>query len=208
MKAVLIAVWCVVGGIGSARACDETVMIDSVEYKVIDQWCGLRVDTALLASPSSLVVVPSAFCYNGYSIYLARPARNAFVRMAEAAERDSIFLKIKSGYRSAGYQSRILKKRLDKGQSWAEVTKYVAPPGYSEHETGLAVDLAGGGGVKFGDSRAYQWLQEHAAEYGFRETYPHDPGSPLPWEPWHWAYFPENTDSTHSGTVAVPRSGQ
>ena len=70
----------------------------------------------------------------------------------------------------------------------------VARPGTSEHELGLSVDLltqeyqvldSG-----FAETAAYDWLQEHCAEYGFVERYPEGKGdlTGIIWEPWHYRY--------------------
>jgi D-alanyl-D-alanine carboxypeptidase len=69
----------------------------------------------------------------------------------------------------------------------ALVLSYVAPPGYSQHHTGNAVDLAVDRGT-FAKTKAYQWLQKNAKKFGFTETYPKENKQRLPWEPWHWFY--------------------
>lgn len=50
---------------------------------------------------------------------------------------------------------------------------YSARAGYSEHQTGLVIDIAGGSCVLdcFGSTSQYQWMQQHAAEYGFIQRY-------------------------------------
>ena len=66
--------------------------------------------------------------------------------------------------------------------------EYVAEPGTSEHELGLAVDINAGGET---DSwTLYDWLAEHAHEYGFILRYPEDKTliTGINYEPWHYRY--------------------
>jgi len=177
----------------SAGACDETFALDSAVYPVPERWCGQLIDSSLLAVPDSLVRLPAELCWETYRIYVTRATREAFVAMAEAAARDSVSLIAKSGFRSARYQRELIRRRLREGQPLATVLKYVAPPGYSEHETGRALDLASSNGT-FEKSPAYRWLKAHAEAYGFRETMPEPPvgcgeNEAIAWEPWHWYYF-------------------
>jgi D-alanyl-D-alanine carboxypeptidase len=93
-----------------------------------------------------------------------------------------------------GYQRRVIARRMAEGKSFEAVTAYVAPPGYSQHETGRAVDLTAGE-RPFAQSATYRWLRQNAADYGFVETYPKDSPGPHPWEPWHW-YFTAPEEAT------------
>lgn len=172
----------------AASACDETVKIGDSTYAIDDIWCGLRVDTTRIPVYEDLGKIPKQFCYNENKIYIRKDARDAFVAMAEAALEDSVTLLVQSGYRSAGYQASLVKKRMLTGKTFAEVIRYVAPPGYSEHELGNSIDLKA---VKtqFYQSAAYAWLKEHAAQYGFIERYPKDNTTLKSWEPWHWTYI-------------------
>ena len=74
-----------------------------------------------------------------------------------------------------------------------------ARPGYSEHQTGLVVDLKSGSCVLacFATTSAYTWLTEHAADYGFIQRYPEKLTSITGYttEAWHWRYV--GTDIAH-----------
>ncbi len=174
----------------SAGECHETVRIDSVSYSVGPRWCGKKIDTTLFAVSSNLVRIPSEFSANDYRIFVTRETRDAFVTMAKAAAKDGIKLIAESGYRSSRYQRTIIRKRMQEGHSFEEVMKYVAPPGYSEHETGRALDLATSD-AGFVRTEAYSWLKKHASEFGFSETYPKARTGGMPYEPWHWCYHRE-----------------
>ncbi len=165
----------------------ETVVIDSIEYQVSEFWCGQLLDSSEIALPIDLVQLPQELTYEEYRIYVLPQARDALVVMAEAALKDSIELIADSGYRSLSYQRLIVKNRLAAGDSFEEIQTSVAPPGYSEHHTGRALDLCPSE-ARFAFTDTYCWLTEHAAEYGFYETLPENPAAPLTWESWHWTW--------------------
>lgn len=156
------------------------------------QWCGGRIDSADLARPAELAQLPQEFTFEEYRIYIRREALGAFVRMAGDAARDSIRLIVDSGFRSPDFQRRIFQRRMAEGKSFAAIARVVAPPGYSQHHTGRAVDLVPSESA-FQSTDAYLWLRDHAAQYGFIEAYPDDSLSAHPWEPWHWLYLPADS---------------
>jgi D-alanyl-D-alanine carboxypeptidase len=170
------------------ESCRDTVVIDSVAYRVTALWCGKAIDSALLAEPEELVPLPQELTFEDSRIYVLPQTSEALVRMAEAAASDSIFFEVDSGWRSFGFQRRIIKRRMAEGDSFEEVLNSVAPPGYSEHHTGRALDLVPSE-ARFAFTETYRWLTEHAAEYGFFETLPENPAAPLTWESWHWTFL-------------------
>jgi D-alanyl-D-alanine carboxypeptidase len=111
--------------------------------------------------------------------------------MVRAAAGDGVQLLIVSGYRSIDYQARLLRKKINAGQQLSDILTVSAAPGYSEHHTGRAVDIATPGSrpltEEFEDSGAFRWLTENAADFGFSMTYPRDNPFGFIYEPWHWA---------------------
>lgn len=111
--------------------------------------------------------------------------------MQAAARDDGITLLIVSGYRSIDYQAGLIRKKLDAGQSLNEILKVSAAPGFSEHHTGRAIDIATPGSrpltEEFESSDAFRWLIERAGQYGFSMSYPRDNPQGFVFEPWHWA---------------------
>jgi LAS superfamily LD-carboxypeptidase LdcB len=110
-------------------------------------------------------------------------AAQAFERMQHAANHDGVTFVVNSAFREHEHQERLYRDYQRKLSVWAvkkEMPKPapVAPPGFSLHETGQAVDIESAGGT----NAAYRWLTEHAAEYGFKRT--------VPSEAWHWEYRP------------------
>ena len=122
---------------------------------------------------------------------LAPTAAAQWAAMRDAAAAAGIQLLIVSGYRSFDYQARLIRKKLNAGQSLAEILAVNAAPGYSEHHTGRAVDIATPGSrpltEEFETSEAFGWLLQHAAAHGFAMSYPRDNAAGFVYEPWHWA---------------------
>ena len=99
----------------------------------------------------------------------------AFRVMQRAAHKAGVKLAIRSGFRTFKKQSELYKDyRRGRGN-------LAAPPGYSNHESGRALDLY------VTDARAYDWLREHASTFGFHRT--------VPGEAWHWEYLGDETRS-------------
>ena len=122
---------------------------------------------------------------------LAPETAREWTAMQSAATNDGVTLLIVSGYRSIDYQARLIRKKLNAGQSVSEILAVNAAPGHSEHHTGRAIDIATPGSrpltEEFEDSAAFRWLEKHASEYGFSMSYPRDNPAGFVYEPWHWA---------------------
>lgn len=114
----------------------------------------------------------------------------AFVQMQNDALKDGIKLEIISGFRSIEYQKTIFPCKF-KGDPTEEEfiarLKYSAPAGFSEHHTGLAIDI-NSLEEDFADTKEYEWLLEHGKNYGFEMSFPKNNKQGLGFEPWHWKY--------------------
>ena len=129
-------------------------------------------------------------------------ACDAFLEMQKAAAADGVTVWMQSGYRSVKYQTSLYERKtkyyLDKGCDNATAKEKAAavvnPPGYSEHNCGLAADLNSpehtGLDEGFEKTAAFRWLCEHAGDYGFILRYPKDAEdkTEIIYEPWHWRY--------------------
>lgn len=142
----------------------------------------------------------------GRKVRLAPRAAMALQEMMRAARSEDVTLQIVSGYRSAEYQAALLRQKLHRGMRLESALRINTPPGYSEHQTGCAVDLTTPGAAAaetaFADTAAYRWLQRHATEYGFHLSYPAGNPDGIEYEPWHWRYVAA-TPSRHVGGVEV-----
>ena len=129
-------------------------------------------------------------------------ACDAFLEMQKAAAADGVTIWMQSGYRSVAYQTKLYEKKTqyyrDKGFEEAAAREKAAaivnPPGYSEHNCGLAADLNSpehtGLDEGFENTAAFRWLCQHAGEYGFILRYPKgaEEKTEITYEPWHWRY--------------------
>jgi D-alanyl-D-alanine carboxypeptidase len=112
--------------------------------------------------------------------------------MQSAAADDGVALLLVSGFRSIDYQARLIRKKINAGQSLDDILALVAAPGFSEHHTGRAVDVATPGSrpltEEFEDSAAFAWLTGNAGHFGFGLSYPRGNPVGFAYEPWHWAW--------------------
>jgi len=142
--------------------------------------------------PDTLVTVVGA---GGREQRLAPPAAARWARMEAAAERDGIRLMLVSGFRAIDYQAELILRKLERGLGIEEILAVNAAPGYSEHHSGLAVDLAVPDQEPlteaFEATPAFAWLSANAHRWDFRMTYPRDNPHGIVHEPWHWAVPPE-----------------
>ena len=111
--------------------------------------------------------------------------------MLTEARNDGITMLIVSGFRDFEYQASLIRKKINAGQSLSEILEVNAAPGFSEHHTGRAVDIAPPGSrpltEEFEATAAFQWLGENAGRFGFSMTYPRDNSWGFIYEPWHWS---------------------
>ena len=121
----------------------------------------------------------------------------ALVAMFDAAAKEDVWFWVVSGYRSTRQQEIIFEREVQKNQqagmsleeAVTDALRTVQRPGYSEHQTGLAVDL-NDVSDEFETSEAYRWLGLHAAEYGFIERYRPEKSAltGIDKESWHFRY--------------------
>ena len=120
-----------------------------------------------------------------------------YKQMAAAALKDDVTLWISSAYRAPELQKELLEREIkqneQKGMSPEEAKEKaaiaVAQPGHSEHNTGLAIDV-NGVRPEFEKEKGYEWMKQHAAEYGFILRYPREKEdiTKIMFEPWHYRY--------------------
>lgn len=137
---------------------------------------------------------------NGDSIYkdnilVSKQVKRVFHIMQEDARLNGYNIDIMSGYRSYDYQDKIYNKLIhDKGFNYA--FRHIAPPGGSEHQTGLAIDIC-----VYRDDRCYieheivdfeeiKWVLNNCYKYGFILRYPlnKEDVTGYNYEAWHFRY--------------------
>lgn len=122
---------------------------------------------------------------------LAPAAAKAYAALTQALRKAGGVLYVVSSYRShAQQQALYTSSRRRYGRAYT--AKYVALPGTSEHQTGLAVDLSSPSGrsITFDSTKEWRWLRSHAQDYGFVLRYPKGATriTGIGYEPWHWRY--------------------
>ncbi|MDR1327685.1 MAG: D-alanyl-D-alanine carboxypeptidase family protein [Heliobacteriaceae bacterium] len=115
-----------------------------------------------------------------------------FIKMQKDARKEGVSLNIISGFRSINYQKTVFaKKFIDKKNPTPEEMKkrikFSAPPGFSEHSTGLAIDI-NSLEQSFQNTKEYEWLLKNAGNYGFELSFSKNNSQNLGFEPWHWRY--------------------
>lgn len=130
--------------------------------------------------------------YVGRTLWLEHGTMQAWHAMRQAAHVAGISLEAVSGFRSMIYQAGIVQRKLDRGQSMEQILAVNTAPGYSEHHSGRALDIGTPGSAPaeevFESTAAFEWLRRHAAQFGFRMSYPRGNEHGVIYEPWHWYY--------------------
>jgi zinc D-Ala-D-Ala carboxypeptidase len=131
-------------------------------------------------------------------VKLTPQAAFAWQAMQAAAAIDNIKLLPVSGYRSYEQQIAIIERKLARGDKLETILAGSAPPGYSEHHSGRAIDIATLNSPPLIDAfeltDAYAWLTENAALFQFSLSFPRDNRYGYVFEPWHW--FHQADDGT------------
>ncbi len=120
---------------------------------------------------------------------LRSEAYEAFIKMSKACEKDGLGIVINSAYRS--YDDQVDTQEYYRkwyGDSYVE--KYVAKPGFSEHQTGLAIDVGSRSTNVFANSKEYQWMLDNSYKYGYIIRYEkkYEHMTLFRAEPWHYRY--------------------
>ena len=125
-----------------------------------------------------------------------RPAAAEKFKLMQAdAKADGINLTAVSAFRDRETQDHLFfsikEQRVQDAAKRAEVS---APPGYSEHHTGYAVDIGDANAPEthvepsFAETAAFRWLEQNALKYSFELSFPADNEQGVSYEPWHWRF--------------------
>ena len=118
----------------------------------------------------------------------------SLIKMRDEAKKDGVYLVFLSGFRSIKLQEEIFYSlKSIRSQIAMERARVSAPPGYSEHSTGFAIDIGDAlkretdFEVEFEKTSAFKWLERNAAKYHFKLSFDKNQKS-VDYEPWHWRY--------------------
>lgn len=157
----------------------DTLMLVNKHYKIPGNY-----------QPENLVPVDDE--KYGYWNMIRADVYEEFKKMSADAQKDNVTLFIASPYRSYNDQ-KILYNSYVASDGVKKADTYSARPGYSEHHTGLAMDLIPEFGLEldtFENSDGFKWMQENGYKYGFILRYPKDKEyiTGYMYEPWHYRY--------------------
>lgn len=148
---------------------------------------------------SDFTLADSIFCSK--LIYLHKDCAAAFKLMYDSAKVENIDLQIISGTRNFNYQKGIWNRKwkkyeqLEPKQRVEKILEYSAMPGASRHHWGTDIDINSLNNSYFDSGiglKTYQWLQEHAQDFGFHQVYGSKSNGRQGYEEekWHWSYLP------------------
>jgi len=128
-------------------------------------------------------------------IYVHKEIYENFKEMQFMAAQRGISLQLLSGYRSIDLQRDIFyENKSIRNQTAVERSMVSAPPGYSEHSTGYAIDVGDGNypdthfEVEFEQTPAFKWMKRFAPKYHFVLSFPPNNKQGVNYEPWHWRF--------------------
>ena len=172
--------------------------LDLEPYKDIKEAKNLNTNTILVNKyynlkenyvPDNLENISTRYALN--NMKLVSEAKNAFEEMAKAAEKEKLKIIAMSTYRSYNYQVNLYNKYV-KSDGKEKADTYSGRAGHSEHQTGLAADVYNGktNYTNFESTKEFDWMQEHAHEYGFILRFPKDKEDETGYiyESWHYRY--------------------
>lgn len=118
-------------------------------------------------------------------------------QMFDDMRAQGVYPAVASGYRTSKKQQSLMDEKIEsfiaqgysRSDATTEALKWVSAVGYSEHQTGLAVDI-NADGVNSTSKQVYDWLADNAWKYGFILRYPADKTeiTYTSYEPWHYRY--------------------
>lgn len=139
--------------------------------------------------PENLELLDSSYAKSG--IYLVKEAKDNLERLISDAKNAGMNIRVISAYRSYSYQENLYNNYV-KNDGVENADTYSARPGYSEHQTGLVVDVtrAFDDFNNFENTNEYTWMLENAHNYGFILRYPKDKENITTYnfEAWHYRY--------------------
>ena len=207
-KYVILCIILILSGCISKEETMKVASVHPIEIKEMAD--GIEIDIVDLESLDSINIVvnkthdlPSDYEPEDLILPDVSTTKKLYVReiihedlkeMFEDAKSQDIYLSITSGYRSYQYQKTLFNNYAARDGIEA-ASRYSARPGQSEHQTGLALDLASQSGkctlsTCFKDTDEGKWLKENAWKYGFVLRYPEgkEEITGYMFEPWHFRY--------------------
>ncbi len=192
-----------VSGSGITESTDSTAK-EEPDVNIDNEWAMFLVNNDNPLPENYDEIIKTSLVYSSYRDYYMDSRMTSYMTdMIEAAKEDGIDLVVVSAYRTSAYQQQnfdsSLNDRINSGMTYDEAykdtTASVAFPGKSEHNAGLAADIMSEEYTSMDDdgfknTKAFKWLDEHSAEYGFILRYPENKSdyTGIIYEPWHYRF--------------------
>ena len=129
--------------------------------------------------------------YARENMMLVKSAKNNLEKMIADAKKENITIRVMSSYRSYYYQVNLYNNYV-KEDGKLKADTYSARPGFSEHQTGLCIDIDDNklNYTDFEKTQSYKWMQNNSYKYGFIERYPKNKEeiTKYQYESWHYRY--------------------
>ena len=172
---------------------DKEPYTDTVKSKYLDTTYYIVNKFNYLGSdfiPNDLVLLDNKYAKSG--IYLVREAKDKLEIMLNDSVKENLKIRVSSAYRSYTYQVNLY-NRYVRSDGVALADTYSARPGYSEHQSGLVVDLSRNfeSFDTFENTDEYKWLVANSYKYGFILRYPNgkEKITTYTFESWHYRYI-------------------
>ncbi|MEG1987275.1 MAG: M15 family metallopeptidase [Bacilli bacterium] len=138
--------------------------------------------------PNNLVDIDDKYCLNKNQ-RLVGIALESYLEMLNAATKEGLTIYIRSAYRSYKEQEELYQYYV-KNYGVKKADSISARPGFSEHQTGLVVDVAVSKTGIFTETKEFKWMKENAYKYGFILRYPKgkEKITTYNYEAWHYRY--------------------
>ena len=142
--------------------------------------------------PEATVLVTAETGPDGKEHRVTPATAEAWGRLSVAARADGIDMHIVSAFRDLERQADIIRRKQRLNVPLERILVASAPPGYSEHHTGRAIDINTPGcratEEEFEETEAFRWLCRYAASFGFTLSFPRQNKYGYIFEPWHWCF--------------------
>ena len=154
-------------------------------YTLVNKYNYLRDDFV----PNNLVEMTTPYSKKG--IYLVEEARDNFYKLVDKAKEEGLTIRAISAYRGYTYQKRLYDKYVE-ADGVNKADTYSARPGFSDHQTGLAIDVDNttSSFENFTNTKEYKWMLDNSYKYGFILRYPSGKENitTYQFESWHYRY--------------------
>ena len=172
---------------------DKEPYTDTIKSKYLDTTYYIVNKFNYLGSdfiPNDLVLLDNKYAKSG--IYLVREAKDKLEIMLNDSVKENLKIRVSSAYRSYTYQVNLY-NRYVRSDGVALADTYSARPGYSEHQSGLVVDLSRNfeSFDTFENTDEYKWMVANSYRYGFILRYPKgkEKITTYTFESWHYRYI-------------------